>query len=359
MMADLPFTPFRIGALEIRNRFMMSAAVDGLAHDIGARVRRYAALAEGGVGLIVAGRVLSRNESFEKVVEAVHQAGGRIALQILSHRGLGFDPSADAPAASVVERENPIFSDVFPYSANHEATASEIDGMVGEFVFAARLAKSVGVDAVQVHSAHNSALMQYLTPLINRRTDAWGGTIESRVRIHREVYRAVRGEVGNAMPILIKLGVADVFPGGLALEDGVRAAQILAKEGYDAIEVSQGLQDFRDVKTLMGTPLRSGIVKPSQEAYFRSWCAEVKRAIGTTTITTGGIRSYELVSYELVLEILASCEADMIGMCRPFIREPGLVKRWEGGDRKKATCISCNKCGTGLMKGLPLACPLP
>jgi 2,4-dienoyl-CoA reductase-like NADH-dependent reductase (Old Yellow Enzyme family) len=347
-MDNLAFTSFRIGNLKIRNRFVMSAAVDGLAADLDARMKRYEALAHGSIGLIIAGRVLDKNESFEKVVEAVHKKGGKIAIQILSHLGLGFTPDADSAAASVVSPRSPIFSQVFPYGRHHEASESEVMDLVQDYARAARLALGVGADAVEVHSAHNSALMQFLSPLINQRTDSWGGPIENRIRVHQEVYRAVRSEVGDKVPILIKLGAEDPFPGGLTVEEGWIAAKLLAECGYDAIEVSQGLQDFRDMNR---TPLRMGTLKISQEAYFRDWCRKIKQSIRKPTIMTGGIRSYELVH-----EMLSNNETDFIGMCRPFIKEPNLISRWQGGNRKKASCISCNKCGAGLMKGLPLAC---
>jgi len=350
-MSDKPFSPIKIGNLELKNRFLMSAAVDGMAADPHARAQRYAELAAGGVGLIVAGRVLNKEEEFGRVADAVHECGGRIALQILSHMGLGFDPNVDSPAASVVPGDSDIFSSYFPYGRHHEASDGEIEDSIASFVKAAKQAKSFGVDAVQVHSAHNSALFQFLTPLINQRKDKWGGPVENRARLHREVYKAVRSEIGQDMPIFIKLGVADVFPNGLKLAEGIAAAKLLAECGYDAIEVSQGLQDFRDLKTMAGTPIRAGAVKISQEGYFRAWCTDVKKAIDKPAIMTGGIRSYELVE-----EVLSGGETDIIGMCRPFVKEPGLVKRWEEGKRKKASCISCNKCGLGLMKGLPLAC---
>ena len=352
-MNNHAFTPCKIGKLTLANRFVMSAAVDGLAGDPDARAERYARIAEGGVGLIIAGRVLDKNESFEKVVDAVHKKGGKIALQILSHMGLGFTPKKNAPAASVVQKDSPIFSWLFPYGAHHEASESELAGFIGDYALTARLAKSFGVDAIQVHSAHNSALMQFLTPLINQRKDKWGGPIENRVQIHKEVYKAVRAEVGNDIPVFIKLGVEDPFPGGLTFNEGLLAAKLLAECGYDAIEVSQGLQNVSDAKTLKGTPIRAHIVRLDQEAYFRDWCREIKKSITKPTIMTGGIRSYELVD-----EILKNGETDLIGMCRPFIREPALIKRWGRGDHKKATCISCNKCGLGLEKQQPLACAI-
>lgn len=352
-MNNTPFSPLKIGSLEIKNRFIMSAAVDGLAGNLDARIERYAQLAEGGVGLIVAGRVLDRNESFEKVVEAVHRHGGKIALQILSHMGLGFNPAIDSPAASQIPKDSVLFSPFLPFGKHHAASESEIMSFIEDYARAAGIAKEFGVDAIEVHSAHNSALMQFLTPLINQRKDKWGGSIENRARVHGEIYRAIRAEVGDKMPIFIKLGVEDPYPNGLKFEEGKVAAKILAGCGYDALEISQGLMDFSDLKAWSGSPLRKGIVNISQEAYYRSWCREIKRTINKPAIMTGGIRSYELVQ-----ELLANNETDFIGMCRPFIREPGLANRWQSGDHQKATCISCGKCCLSAMKNLPLACCL-
>jgi 2,4-dienoyl-CoA reductase-like NADH-dependent reductase (Old Yellow Enzyme family) len=202
-----------------------------------------------------------------------------------------------------------------------------------------------------VHSARNSTAFQFLSPLITRREDEWGGPIENRVKLHGEIYRAIRSEIGDKMPVFIKLEVRDPFPDGLMLEDGITAARLIAECGYDAIEVSQGLQDFRDTRTWHGTPMRIGTVKVSQEAYFRGWCAEVEKVTDKPTIMMGGRRSYELAE-----EMIGKGETDMIGMCRPLIREPGLVRRWEDGDPRKAACVSCNKCGLGLARNMPLAC---
>lgn len=350
-MNDIAFQPFKIKKLEIKNRFIMSAAVDGLDNDLDVRIQRYKKLAEGDIGLIIAGRIIDKQESFKTVVETVHDNGGRIALQILSHKGLGFNPELDLPAPSVVREDSPIFSKVFPFGKHHEASEAEIEDLIEDYAKAARIAKDLGVDAVEVHSAHNSALMQFLTPLINQREDKWGDSVENRIRIHKKVYDAIRSEIGEEMPVIIKLGVKDPFRNGLSLEEGKTAAKLLAEYGYDALEISQGLQDFRDTKGWKGTPIRIGTLQISQEGYFREWCKEIKKVINKPVILTGGLRSYELIN-----EILANNEANLVGMCRPFIREPSLIKRWRKGERKKATCISCNKCCIGMMKNLPLVC---
>ncbi len=352
MNAD-PFSPCRIGTLELANRFVMSAAVEGMDKDLAMRVQYFTDRAAGGVGLIIAGRLGNQDTTFGRVVESVHRVGGKIALQVISHRGLGFHPHCDVAAPSVVALESPIFSPLFPAGPHHEASEAEIAELISDYASAARHAKELGVDAIQVHAAHNSALMPWLSPLTNKRTDRWGGSIEDRVRVHQEVYGAIRAEVGKDFPIMIKLGVADPFEGGLSFAEGLRAATILADTGYDALEISQGLQDYQDLKTWKGTPMHLGVVTREQEAYFRPWCAQVKASIAKPTIMSGGMRSLDLIE-----EVLSQGETDLVGMCRPLIREPQLIRRWQGGDRRKATCVSCNKCGLGLMRGLPLACYL-
>ncbi len=171
--------------------------------------------------------------------------------------------------------------------------------------------------------------------------------------MHCEIIKAIRAEIGDDFPVIIKLGIQDGVANGLGAEEGKVAAQIIAEAGYDAIEISQGLQDLSS-ESWDGTPMRSNINKPEDEAYFRDWAREVKQLISKPIILTGGIRSYEVAE-----KIIANNDADMLGMCRPFIREPELIKRWQNGDHSKATCISCNKCITELLlNGLPLECYL-
>lgn len=154
--------------------------------------------------------------------------------------------------------------------------------------------------------------------------------------------------MGKDFPVLIKLGVEDALKGGLKFEEGKEIALLISQYGYDAIEISQGLQDFRSWE---GTPMHL-INSIKDEAYFRNWSLEIKKMIKLPIILTGGLRSFELIQ-----SIIENEEADFIGLCRPLIREPGLISRWKNNDRRKAICISCNKCITELlMKDLPLEC---
>jgi 2,4-dienoyl-CoA reductase-like NADH-dependent reductase (Old Yellow Enzyme family) len=167
--------------------------------------------------------------------------------------------------------------------------------------------------------------------------------------MHCEIYKAVRAEVGETFPILIKLGVEDAFKNGLQFKEGKVAAQIIAACGYDALEISQGLQDMEMAlknRDFQGTLMRMKINTVEEEGYFRDWCREVKLSIAKPKIMTGGLRSYDLVN-----KIAQDGETDMIGMCRPFVKEPNLVHRWQQGGLRKANCTSCNKCVMAIIKG--------
>ena len=138
-----------------------------------------------------------------------------------------------------------------------------------------------------------------------------GGSLENRLRLHREVLRAIRQRVGDDDPLLIKLGVQDGFSGGLEFEEGKVAAQRLAQWGYDAVEVSQGLRG----ECWAGTEYRIGIKHVEDEAYFRTWCAEISQLVDVPTMMVGGLRTLPLME-----EVVERGDADMVSLCRPLIR---------------------------------------
>ncbi len=181
----------------------------------------------------------------------------------------------------------------------------------------------------------------------NRRTDHWGGTLENRLHLHREILGAIRSRVGEDYPVLIKLGVADGFPEGLTFQEGKPAALTLAQEGYDALEISSGLRG----KGYGNTEFKTGISSPEREAYFRDWCREIKPVVNIPVILVGGLRTPGLLE-----EVLQNQEADLVSLSRPLIKEPWLIKDWRYGDLHRATCISCNKCFEALLKGETLRC---
>lgn len=354
------FQEFNIKNLTLKNRFIMSAAADNLENNSEAQVKRFSELAKGQVGLIISGGTrLSKIEKWKEVIKAVHENGGKFAIQIVVESGPGIyrgfeNSNIDDIAVSILPENHIYFKSLAPfvnYGKHHAATEAELLDIISRYAKAAKIAKEIGADAIQIHAAHQNFLSQMLSPLTNMRTDKWGGSLENRTRLHCEVYKAIRNEVGNEFPILIKIGVEDSIAGGLKFVEGKEAAKIIANCGYDALEISQGLQNYADFN---GTPMRPNIFTPEKEAYFKNWGYEIKQIISKPIILTGGLRSLEVME-----KLLQNGTADCFGMCRPFVREPDLIKRWQEGDVKKAKCISCNKCLTEIyLQGKPLKCCL-
>jgi len=199
---------------------------------------------------------------------------------------------------------------------------------------AARRAKEAGFDGIQLHVAHGYLLSQFLSPAFNKRQDAYGGSVENRARAAVEALRRVRSEVGNDYPVLIKINSDDAVEGGLTVEDSLQAALLLQEAGVDAVEVSGGSVVSGDL-----SPSRGKINAEEKEAYFRDAAKQFKEKLRVPVILVGGFRSFGLAE-----RLVNEGYADYVSMCRPFIREPDLVKRWKSGDLRPATCVSDNQC---------------
>ena len=355
MSIDL-FAPCRIGKLELRNCFVRSATWDASADDSGAAtdnsVAVYRQLGQGGVGLIMTGYAFisplgqAMNGQYgvhtdemipglRRLVQAAHEGGAKIALQIV-HAGINshYLPPKGITALAVSNMET-------TRSPHREMSDEDIEAIISDFSSAAGRAREAGFDAVQLHGAHGYLMSQFLSPLFNLRTDKWGGSAENRRRFHLEVTQKVRQAIGDDFPLLIKLGLQDDSPDGLSLAEGVETARQLVAEGIDAIEVSGGI----------GGSIRTPQEGEPERPYFRQQSAALKRVVNVPVIEVGGIRSLEMAQ-----SIVESGDADLISMCRPLIREPGLVARWQRGEREPAKCISCNQCFGIVIRGEPLEC---
>ena len=338
-----------INKLELPNRFVRSATWMGLAEKDGTVTQRLisamADLAEGGVGLITSGHLNVTTEGkasplqtgiyddkhipgLKKITEAVHEHSGRIIAQI-AHAGVfALDELID---------ETPLAVSVFEglsESPREEITSVGINKLIDAFTKAAERAKAAGFDGVQLHSAHGYFLNQFLSPYFNKRTDQYGGDIQNRTRIHLQIYKAIRKEVGDDYPILIKLNCSDFTDDGLSLNESVQAGKIFSDAGFDAIELSGGLLTSKRL-----SPCRIKINTLEREAYFKEEALSFKKEISIPLILVGGIRSYETAE-----KLVGENTADYISMCRPFIREPNLVNRWKSGNLGKAECSSENLC---------------
>jgi 2,4-dienoyl-CoA reductase-like NADH-dependent reductase (Old Yellow Enzyme family) len=366
-MMSILFQPMTIKNMELRNRFVRSATYDQCADNNGhvteRQIKLFSELADGGVGLIITGLTyihpsgqLGPFESslanddcipgFKSLTAAVHDRDAKIAVQ-LYHTGrenakfLKAQRQQQAIAPSFVSHD-PYFSQDY-----RQMNEDEIWEIIGAFGDAAKRAQEAGFDAVQVHAAHAYLLNQFLSPFTNRRDDKWGGPFNNRLRFHSEVYRNMRAKVGEDYPLLIKIGVQDGFPEGLEFSEGRQAAQLLAQWGFDALEISHGLRG----RSYKESEFRTNINSIEREAYFRPWCREIKGSVNVPVMMVGGLRSFQLME-----EVIRNGDADFISLSRPLIREPHIINEWKRGERRRATCISCNKCLEALRKGESLHC---
>jgi len=344
------FEESAINGMRMRNRMLRSATWEGMCDPDGRPTEKlincYCDLAKGGIGLIVSGYTFVGPEGkgfpgkmgihtddfaadYENLTRAVHDAGGTIAIQLVHAGGQTNSKNAGrqplAPSAIKVDQfsEMPV-----------ELTKDEISAIVKDFGEGARRAKAWGFDAVQLHGAHGFLINQFLSPLTNRRTDEYGGTIENRSRFLLEVCRKVRERVGENYTVFIKLNASDNLEGGLGINAAVYAAKKLAEAYIDAIEVSAGTPASGEK-----SPAREKINKPEKEAYNLEFARRIKESVSCPVIVVGGFRSYEVAE-----KALRDDGMDYIAMARPLIREPGLPNRWLQGDRSPAKCISCNSC---------------
>ena len=195
-------------------------------------------------------------------------------------------------------------------------------------------AKAAGCDGVQLHIAHGYLLSAFLSPYTNRRTDAWGGGLENRCRIVREILTRGRRVVGDVYPVLVKINSTDGFVGEgyLTPADVLAATRCLVEWGVHAIEVSGG---HREAKGVMSRPK---VLEVEQEAYFADAARAAKAAVNVPVVLVGGLRSLSVME-----DVVASGVADLVALSRPFVCEPDLVNRFRAG-QPKAACPSCNAC---------------
>jgi 2,4-dienoyl-CoA reductase-like NADH-dependent reductase (Old Yellow Enzyme family) len=361
-MTDL-FEPTVLNGMTLANRFVRSATWEGLATAEGfatdGLAKLFADLARGNVGLIITGHAYVSPEgqaapgqlgidtdghvpSLKEMVEKIHDAGAKIAVQI-SHGGryaLKF-PDVTRLGPSAVESNGKVQC--------KEMSVEEIHRITGRFAEAGKRARAAGFDAVQLHAAHGYLLSEFLSPFFNKRTDAYGGPVRNRARFLLEVVDALRRKVGRAFPILVKLNSQEFLEGGYTVEDMLEVSSLLEEAGVDAIEMSGG----NHVEGIFGEffPARKGKPKGEEPPYYLGEARRYKEKIRVPLMLVGGIRSYEWAR-----RILFEGYADYISLCRPLIREPGLIRRWKSGDTARSACISDNGCFNPALNGEGIYC---
>ncbi|MFI7382539.1 FAD-dependent oxidoreductase [Streptomyces sp. NPDC049813] len=332
--------PLDLGFTTLPNRVLMGSMHVGLeeAENGFARMAAfYAARARGGVGLMVTGGIAPNDagrpypggakltteaeaEQHREVTEAVHAAGGRIAMQILHFGRYAYHEDLVAPS--------PLQAPISPFVPN-ELTDAEVEQTIEDFVRAADLAKAAGYDGVEIMGSEGYLVNEFIVAHTNRRTDRWGGSYENRVRFPVEIVRRVRERVGTDFIVLYRLSMLDLVPGGSTLEEVVHLAKEIEAAGATLINTGIGWHEARIPTIATSVP---------RGAY--TWVTKkVMGEVSVPLVTTNRINTPELAE-----ELLADGAADMVSLARPMLADPDFVaKAATGRPETINTCIGCNQ----------------
>lgn len=349
-------TPLTLpGGAILPNRIVKAAMSEGVAdahNDVTPRLlniyRRWSA---SGAGMLLSGNVQIDRFHLERpgnvVLDAAADLGGLRAFAQagtqagnhfwaqLSHTGRQVDEKINAAplSPSDVEIDLPR-SAGFTFARPRIMTEAEILNVVAQFAFSAGLARDVGFTGVQLHAAHGYILSQFLSPLLNRRSDAWGGSLENRARFLLETISAVRKAVGPDFPISIKLNSSDFQKGGFTNDECVTLVGWLNETSLDLLELSGGSLEQPKVVGIAvkdeGVDARPAGTR-AREAYFIDYAARVRAAAKMPVMVTGGFRTVSAME-----EALTRGELDVVGIGRPMLVDPELPRRILGGEVKVA-----------------------
>lgn len=383
-----------LAGIPLKNRVIRSATHEGMADADGlpteALKKLYLKMAKGRVGAIITGYAgIQQNgksplpgmlmadqdscvEAYRYLVDAVHKEGTSIILQV-AH--CGRQTSSKATGMMTVA-PSAIRDKFYNMDKPRELAESEIEEIISNFVHAIRRGKEAGFDGVQIHAAHGYLLAQFLSPYMNRRGDRWGGSTENRFRIIGQILKRASALVGD-YPVLIKLNAYDGRRNGMRVEEAVKIASMIEDHGGCAIEVSCGVAEdglymsrgehtpidavfaynskFKNlpgfVKTLI-RPLADYISPPVRplRLYNVDAARMIKQSVSIPIIVVGGITSLKDIT-----GIIESNSADFVSLCRPFIIEPDIIKKFQEGKQKGSKCIACNYCMIAV-EARPLQC---
>ncbi len=386
----LLFRPIKLRDMEVKNRFVHSATYEAMAEDgavTEALINRYRTLAKGEIGLIIPGYMyvhpLGRTKNSQmgihndamipglrRLVETIHQADGKVVFQLVHvGRQTTKDVIGETPMAPSRHRRDPSLFFVKPRAMTEE----DIQVVIESFGHAARRAVAAGADGVQIHGAHGYLINEFLSPFFNRRRDAWGGSEENMFRFLKEVFGQIRAALPEGMPLMIKLNTNDHTPDPGITPDLARTyIAWLAEMGIDAVENSCG-SGFSFMSAIRGdVPVDELVMMHSSwkkllsrislqrmvgkfdvyDGYNLEDSKAIKPALGEIPLmAVGGMRKVSHME-----EVLEKGDAHFISICRPFIREPFLVKRIREGKTDEASCEYCNKCFGAIAHELPLRC---
>tara|TARA_R110002096_G_scaffold133574_1_gene284491 strand:- start:7606 stop:8733 length:1128 start_codon:yes stop_codon:yes gene_type:complete len=290
-------------------------------------VRLYRKWAEGGAGILVTGNVQVDRRFLERPGNVViDQNGGLEELRAFASAGtvnntLLFMQIGHA-GRQTPRRVNPRpvapseISMTLPdsmFAAPRALTSDEVEDVVKRFIHVATVAKETGFSGVQIHAAHGYLISEFLSPLANQREDKWGGSLENRARLLREVVQGTRAVVGREYPISVKLNSSDFQKGGFSHEDCLQVVKWLEEDTVDLLEISGG--NYENPAMMIGArgtdEIRSTTV--AREAYFMGYAKSIRNATGIPLMVTGGFRSRNAMD-----AALDEGDVDIIGIGRPL-----------------------------------------
>ncbi|SIR91453.1 2,4-dienoyl-CoA reductase [Aquipseudomonas alcaligenes] len=332
--------PLDLGFTTLKNRTLMGSMHTGLEEKPNGFERMAAYFAErarGGVGLMVTGGIgpneeggvysgaakLTTPEEAEKhkiVTRAVHEAGGKIAMQILHAGRYAYSPKLVAPSA--------IQAPINPFKPN-ELDEDGIQKQINDFVNCAKLAQQAEYDGVEVMGSEGYFINQFLVAHTNHRTDRWGGSYENRMRLPVEIVSRIREAVGPNFIIIYRLSMLDLVEGGSTWDEIVTLAKAIEKAGATIINTGIGWHEARIPTIATKVP----------RAAFTKVTAKLKGEVSIPLCTTNRINTPEVAE-----QVLAEGDADMVSMARPFLADPDFVNKAASGRADEInTCIGCNQ----------------
>jgi len=332
--------PLDLGFTQLANRVLMGSMHTGLEEERGGFAKLaafYQARAKGGVGLIVTGGVspnlrgriapfgseLShfwQTKKHKQVTDAVHQYPTKICLQLLHTGRYAYHPFSVAPSK--------IKSPISPFTPK-AMSVREIKSTIKDYAYSAKLAVKAGYDGVEIMGSEGYLINQFACNRTNKRSDEWGGSIENRMRLAIDTIKAVRAKVGEKFIIIFRLSMLDLVEGGNTWQEVVTMAKAVEKAGATLINTGIGWHEAR-VPTIVTSVPRGAFTWITQR---------MKQEVSLPLITTNRINTPEVAE-----KILATGQADMVSMARPFLADANFVNKAANNKADEInTCIGCNQ----------------
>ncbi len=332
--------PLDLGFTTLKNRVIMGSMHTGLEDrfwQMDKLAAYFAERAKGGASLVITGGYNPNKRGWfypsaglfnsyldipnhRKVTRAVHEEGGKIALQILHAGRYSYHPfshSASAKKAAINPFKPKAMSD------------KQIRSTIKDFAKTARLAKFANYDGVEVMGSEGYLINQFMAPHVNQRKDKWGGSIENRMRFPVEIVKEIRKAVGEKFIILFRLSMMELVEGGMTAKEIVQTAKALEEAGVTIMNTGVGWHEARVPTIVTSVP----------RAAFREATARVKKELSIPVCASNRINTAEVAE-----DIIASGDADLISMARPFLADPHFVnKAAEGRADEINICIACNQ----------------